>query len=816
MDGERKFRNLIEGSLQGVVILRGLKAVFCNKAYANMLGHEDVREVLALDSLIDHFVPERREAALASWDRVLRGEFDGQTSKRQLLDKAGNRKWILSVERLIEWEGSPARQLVVLDVTEQENFHASLRISEERFRLLADNISDVIILYDQDHVLRYVSPSIERVTGYQADDAVGRDIYFWRLSEDMPPDEYRYHVPEVADLGTAVWRLRCKDGRTILVESTSSQVPAPDGGKGYAVVSALRDVTERVEREDEFRAVQDRLKNQADELTVLAQNLEIERERAEQANTAKSQFLAMMSHELRTPLTGVMGMADLLLLAKLTAEQEDLTKLLKRSARVLLDLLNDILDFSKIEAGQLEIESIAFDVSELMADVTNLFAPIASDKGIELESRVPPSYWSTVIGDPKRLRQVLSNLIGNAVKFTEKGRIVISLDQNPAIGETLMLRFAVADTGIGLKEEDASKLFQPFMQADISTSRKYGGTGLGLAISKRLVEAMGGSFTVTSELGKGSTFGFSVQVMADQSVDKVQAKAEPRRLASDKARAVSQVPRTILLAEDNETSRYLITTMLTRLGHTVHAVENGAEALKAVEEKRFDIVLMDMQMPVMDGPTATRAIRKLKMDCSNIPVIALTADIVTGHRRAYFAAGVNAIVGKPVNWSELSDKMERQLAENKQTSLHVIAAGHAQQSADDKKASSEATQVLKDASQAEVLDEAVIAPLAEALGEEVLAPLLVTFNENLELYRNDLEAAVDMGDLRSAMRTAHVLKGLSAQFGAMRATCLAKFIETDAVNLDQVEPLLSVLAETVTATQEALAARRARTTTLAS
>jgi CheY-like chemotaxis protein len=298
------------------------------------------------------------------------------------------------------------------------------------------------------------------------------------------------------------------------------------------------------------------------------------------------------------------------MLSKLSAEQEDLTKVLKRSARVLLDLLNDILDFSKIEAGQLDIENITFSISEIIGDVVNLFAPVASDKGVVLESVTPQTYWDGVKGDPKRLRQVLSNLVGNAIKFTDEGRVVIGFEQIAENDNDFTLRFTITDTGIGIAEEDAAKLFQPFVQADVSTSRKYGGTGLGLAISKRLVEGMGGAITVASALGKGSTFTFTIKSMPDWTVPKLEGQAPVRRPESFKASLKAAVSRRILLAEDNDTSRFLVTAMLTRMGHTVDAVADGAQAVAAAAAKDYDIILMDMQMPVMDGPEATIEIRK--------------------------------------------------------------------------------------------------------------------------------------------------------------------------------------------------------------
>ena len=801
-DSERKFRNLIEGSLQGVVILREDKALFCNLTYAHMLGYDSAENVMALDSLEIHLPPDTHDAFRSRWEMALRRELDGKTLKHHILDRHHRSRWFESIERLVQWEGEPARQLVVLDVTERENFQATLRASEERFRLLADNVSDVITLYDEDQVLRYVSPSIERVAGYRPDEVIGKDMFFWQ-TEAYSPEERR-RLAEGVTGGAVIWKMRRKDGTLIWVESSRSRVATPTGGRGYAVVSTLRDVTDRVAREVELSAARDRLTNQADELTVLAQNLEMERERAEAANAAKSQFLAMMSHELRTPMTGVMGMADLLLMSKLTQEQEDLTKLLRRSARVLLDLLNDILDFSKIEAGQLEMESITFSISEVISDVTNLFAPVASEKGVLLEVKTPPTYWNLVKGDPKRLRQVLSNLVGNAVKFTQNGRITIALEQVADDADGVTSQFSVIDTGIGIAENEISKLFQPFVQADVSTSRKYGGTGLGLAISRRLVEGMGGTIGITSEIGKGSTFSFTVKSVIDRAAPQREAGLVQRQAFKPaKAAAVSQ---TILLAEDNETSRYLISTMLSRMGHSVDAVEDGAQAVSAADKKRYDVILMDMQMPVMDGPEATRAIRKSGALNAGVPIIALTADVIAEHRSAYFAAGVNSIVGKPVNWDELSEEMKRQIG----LASRTAPAKESVTSDPPKGEMTKEASPVEEIEAAVVLDEAALVTLADALGEGVLAPMLDTFQANMIKYRDNLSAAVDAGDLKQAKRTGHALKGLCAQFGATRVSDFGKFIEMDAASVADVRSVLPRLAENVEATEKALARRRAR------
>lgn len=417
-DSDRKFRDLIEGSLRGMLVLRGRKPIFCNQAMARILGYDRAEEILQLENLANHVPADRREEDERNWGRALKGELDGTFRKTRLLHRSGRVLWLEESERLIQWEGAPARHLVMLDVTAQEEIQAKLRASEERFRLLADNVSDVITLHDQDQVLRYVSPSIERVAGYLPEEIEGRAFSVIAMPDDAPSLYRHVESAGASHVETHVWQLRRKGGAPIWVESTSTRVATPADERGYLVVSAIRDVTERIESEAELSAARDRLKNQADELTILAQNLEMERERAERANEAKSQFLAIMSHELRTPMTGIIGMADLLLLNTLTVEQEGLTRRLKRSAGTLLNLLNDLLEFSKVEAGQLEIEEISFSLSEVLADVTGLFVPVALEKGVALASQLPDSYRNVLKGDPQRLRQVLSNLVGNAIKFT--------------------------------------------------------------------------------------------------------------------------------------------------------------------------------------------------------------------------------------------------------------------------------------------------------------------------------------------------------------------------------------------------------------
>jgi signal transduction histidine kinase len=416
-----------------------------------------------------------------------------------------------------------------------------------------------------------------------------------------------------------VQRFRHKDGHTVYLLTRAVKI-LDESGTARRLIGAHTDITER---------------------RLFETALQEQRERAEAASRAKSQFLAMMSHELRTPMTGILGMTDLLLDTALEPRQQKWLRTLRRSAEGLMTLLDDLLDYSKIEAAQLTVEEIPFALPAVVEDVIQLLSVRALEQGIDLRLSLGPAAPDTpvgaagavVCGDPTRLRQVLFNLIGNAIKFTEQGHVAVRLTDWLADGEAIRLRFEVEDTGIGITPEQQTRLFEAFVQADTSTTRRFGGTGLGLAISKRLVEAMGGAIGLFSIPGAGSTFWFTVRV-------------RPGSLPAAEVLPVHDVaatgPLDVLVAEDNETNRQLLVEVLQRLGHRVTAVANGREALDALAASPFDLVLMDIQMPIMDGAAAARAIRALPAPAASTPVIALTADVLPESRARYGAAGFDA------------------------------------------------------------------------------------------------------------------------------------------------------------------------------
>ena len=516
------------------------------------------------------------------------------------------------------------------NVFERQHTERQLLVSEEKYRSVVDNLTEVIFQTDEKSILTFLNPAWTDITGYSIEESIGHNIMDFIYPEDrIEIDElYELLIDQKIDFCRETLRISVKDGEIRWIE-IFARVTIDEFNQIEGISGTLNDVTDR---------------KLAEEALIMA------KEQAEQASLAKAQFLSTMSHEIRTPMNAVIGITNLLLRNQPREDQVKNLKLLKFSGENLLHLLNDILDFSKIEAGKVTFEEVDFNFKDLLSGIKQSLAIKAVEKGIKLRMLLDESVPEMLAGDPTRLSQILNNLIGNAIKFTEKGSVTLTVDILEQDESQVSMEFAVIDTGIGISSEKLENIFDSFSQASSDTTRKYGGTGLGLAITKKLLELQGSEIQVDSELGKGSKFYFRLTLKP--------GKALPEENYSQPSHHTPQHlnGHRILLVEDNPVNVVVASQFLEDWGAEIVVAENGEKALAILKKQSFGIVLMDLQMPVMDGYEAATHIRR-ELTKEQLPIIALTADAMQGVQEGIYEVGMNDYVSKPFAPDDLYKKI---------------------------------------------------------------------------------------------------------------------------------------------------------------
>ena len=889
LDSERRYRGMFEDNSAVMLIYEPVARVIldANPAACAYYGMTR-RELGELKIDVISLMPGKEMAAL--FKHVLRGEQRVYASRHRLA--SGEVRDVEVNCMPLQWDGRTCLYAIIIDVTER---NLAQRLLDEQYRYLQTIIEAMPNpLYTKDLNRRITScnGALLRFIGCTREEVIGKTVY------DMMPREIaaRYDAMDarlLEESGIQLYEgeMDHRDGTRLNVIFHKATFTQADGAVG-GMVGIITDVTELKRARQEVEQVNRNLK---------AINTELERaiERANQlaleaevANRAKSEFLANMSHEIRTPMNGIIGMTGLLLDSPLEPEQREFAETIRGSAEALLTIVNDILDFSKVESGQMELESIDFDLRSTLEDLGDLLAIKAQEKGLEYVCSISPETPSRLTGDPGRLRQVLTNLIGNAIKFTQRGEVVVAVDLVREEGREVTLRFEVRDTGIGVPAGRLDRLFRPFVQADASTTRRFGGAGLGLAISRRLVERMGGKIGLHSVEGRGSTCWFTARLAvqqardpetegsdqsarvllqgqrvlivddnpasrrvlmgqlrawqcrceeadgAERALDLLQdaaAQGDPFRLAildmqlagmdgaelgaaikrqpalagaqlvmmssagrrGDAARleklgfaaylakpvkkshlfkclelalnagsaapaesraiitrhTVNEARRRkvrILLAEDNSVNQRVALRILDRLGYRADAVANGLEAVDAFMKIPYDLILMDIQMPEMDGLDATRAIRRAEEGSGRrIPILAMTAHALKGDREWCLDAGMDDYISKPFQPQRLVEAIERLLEQSAAGDDALIPDAEAAPADDD-------GAVFDRKSLAERLDD----------NEALLGEVVKLFLDDARRHLERLAQAIAAGDLHQAGRIAHSIKGSSANIGA--------------------------------------------------
>lgn len=632
---EEQYRTLFEHSPDAIIMadVTTMRFQYVNTATCEMLGYTRT-ELLQL-GVIDIHPKDHLKKIFRAFEALATGQIK-LASDIPILRKNGSILYadISGGKTLIN--DTEVMVGIFRDISSRKRAEEALRESEERYRTLFEENPDAIIIADaKTRRFQYVNSAACQMLGYTKEELLQLNADDIHPKEDLKKAMAAFEAQAAGRIKTApdLPVLR-KDGTTLYADIKTAIMVV---GGNQVLMGMFRDITDRKQSEEALKQA---------------------KEDAEMANSAKSRFLATMSHEMRTPMNGVIGMTDLLLATGLTPEQHSYAETIQKSADSLMRLINDSLDFSKIEAGRLDLVSVDFDLRLFLEDVSAMFVARAHQAGLELLHVVEPNTPMFLNGDSDRLRQILSNLVDNAIKFSPQGKVLIHAGAEHKTSEEIVLRFRVTDNGIGVPVDSIRNIFDPYMQLPAGQSRRYKGSGLGLAIAKRLAELMGGQIGVESEEGKGSTFWFTVALKKQPVIKEAQSVppfAPPRPLQTEGSGDIR-----ILLAEDNVINQEVVVKILARHGYRVDVVENGRKAADAIRKQPYDLILMDIQMPEMDGLEVTTLIRKGEIPGKpDVPIVALTAHAMAGDREKCLSAGMNDYVSKPIQARELVAKVKK-------------------------------------------------------------------------------------------------------------------------------------------------------------
>jgi PAS domain S-box-containing protein len=647
-ESEKKYSLLINNANDSIIVAQDGLLKFVNPKTLSLLEVNSEQELI--DRPFPEFIhPDDRSMVVENYRRRTANEAAPPRYAFRVVTPEGIVKWVEIHATLIEWQGKPATLNLLTDITDRKKAEEALLESEQRLMDIIDFLPDATLVINREGKVVAWNKAIETMTGILTKDMIGKGDYEYALpfygsrrpilidlilkADRGIESKYNHIEKKGRVLNGEAYMPNMRGGSVYLMGSAA--VLYDSAGNVFGAIESIRDITEQ---------------KQAEDLLIEA------KEAAEAAARSKSDFLANMSHEIRTPLNAVLGLTGLLLNSDLNAQERDYVETVRSSGNTLLSVINEILDFSKIEGGKMELESQPFHLRECIAVAVDLVKAAADQKGLVMKYGLDEAIPAYFKGDVTRLRQVLVNLLSNAVKFTHAGTIEISVTAKPihtTNSRLYELHFSISDTGIGIPEEKLDRLFQSFSQVDSTTTRKYGGTGLGLAISRRLVELMGGEIWVVSRPKLGSTFHFTIPAEEAEEISiPVDSCAEKAKTQSRRKNGTLR----ILLAEDNAINQMVAIQMLKRLGYSADVAGNGLEVLQAIERQPYDVVLMDVQMPEMDGLVAAQEIRKLWPKGPRI--IAITAYALKGDRERCLAAGMDDYISKPIVIEELRRVLE--------------------------------------------------------------------------------------------------------------------------------------------------------------